>query len=82
MTLIGSLIAVGSALAFLLVGALVWWGVTRALRREVAVGFRSRPPTSAGRVLALLAVALPAIGAALLALLAAARILLVAFGAG
>ena len=78
----GALIAVGAALAFLLVGALVWWGARRALGREVAAGFRSRPPTRAGRVLTLLAVIIPAAGAALLALLAAARILLVAFGAG
>lgn len=80
--MIGSLVAVGAALAFLLVGALVWWGVRRALGCEVAASFRSRPPTPAGRVLTLLAVAIPAAGVALLALLAAARILLVAFGAG
>ena len=81
MILIGSLIAIGAALTFLLVGALVWWGVRRTLSREVATSFCSRPPTPVGRAWALLAVALPAAGAALLALLAAARILLVAFGA-
>lgn len=81
MTYLGSLLGIGSALAFLLVGALVWWGVRRALGRELAPGFRSRPRPIGARVLALLAVALPAAGAALLALLAAARILLVAFSA-
>jgi hypothetical protein len=82
MVLLGSIIAIGAAAVFVLVAALVWWGVSRALRGELRPGLRSVPLPPGRRVLTVLAIALPAAGAALLALLAAGRILLVAVGAG
>jgi hypothetical protein len=82
MAVLGSLIAIASVVAFTGLAALVWWGVARSLRSEIGAGFRVNPPTRANRALALAAVLIPAGGAALLALLAAARILLVALGGG
>lgn len=82
MTILGGIIAIGSALGFVVVALVIIWGVRRALQREVTTSFRSVPPPPANRVLTVLGVVLPALGAALLALLGAARIVQVALGLG
>jgi hypothetical protein len=82
MFILGSLIAIGAALVFAAVAGLLAWGGTIALRREVLRGFVSVPPSASERLLTLAFVVVPLFGAALLSLLAAWRILLVAFGMG
>lgn len=82
MAILGSLIGVAAALAFVLLAALVVWGVGKAALSELVATNRSRPPTGTERVLALCGVLVPAIGAALLALLGGLRIVQVALGLG
>ena len=82
MYLLGVLIGLSSALAFAAVGGLLIWGGARALRREVLRGFVSAPPPPAERLLTLALIIVPLLGAALLALLAAGRIVMVALGVG
>jgi len=82
MAILGGIIAVVAALAFLLLAGLVVWGMWRAVSGELSTGPRSSPRSGAERLLALIASVLPALAAALLALLGAARILQVAFGSG
>lgn len=82
MMFLGSLIALGAALAFAALAALTLWGGWLAVRREVLRGFVSAAPAPAERTVTLLLIGLPLCGAALLAILAALRIAAVALGLG
>jgi hypothetical protein len=82
MAILGTLIALGAAFAFAVLGALTLWGGWRAIRREVLRGFVSTAPSPAERTLTLLLIGVPLCGAALLGLLAAIRIAAVALGLG
>lgn len=80
MALLGSLIALGAALAFAALGVLTLWGGWLAIRREVVRGFVSTAPAPVERIGTLLLIGVPLAGAALLSLLAAIRITVVALG--
>jgi hypothetical protein len=83
MAIIGALIALGSTVAFLVVGALVLFGGARTTTDQIVPGFRPDRPSPAERALTLLGVWGPAVLIALLCLLAAIQILRVglqAFG--
>lgn len=80
MAILGSLLAIGFALAFAVVAGLVVWGGAVALQREVVRSFASVPASGAGKGLTLLGLALPMLGAALLSAYAAIQIFLVALG--
>lgn len=82
MALLGSLIALGAALAFAALSLFTLWAGWLAVRREVLRGFVSAAPPPAERTLTLLLIGVPLIGAALLGLLAALRIAAVALGVG
>ena len=82
MAILGGIIGLGAALAFLVLAGLVVWGTLRAIRGELAADYRSSPPTGGDRLLALLGIVLPALAAALLAFLGGARIVQVALGLG
>jgi hypothetical protein len=84
MAIVGALIALGSTIAFLLVGALVLFGGVRATTEQVVPGFRPDQPSPTERALTLLGVWGPVVLVALLCLLAGIQILrvaLLAFGA-
>lgn len=82
MALLGSLIAIGAALAFAVIGGLLIWGSWNTLNQEVPRGFVSVPPSAVDRLLTLGVLVIPSVAAAVLSLLGAWRILLVALGAG
>ena len=79
--IIGALIAVGAALAFLAVGALSLFGGTRATGGQVVPGFKPDRPGPLERALTLLSVWGPVLLIAALCLLAAIKILQVVLGA-
>jgi hypothetical protein len=81
MAIIGGLIALGSAVAFLVVGALMLFGGARATTEQVVPGFRPDRPGAAERVVTLLGVWGPVALVALLCLLAGIMIFRVAVGA-
>lgn len=81
MVVLGALIAIGSAVAFVAVGALTLFGGADATQRQVVPGFRPDRPGAAERLLALLGLWLPVALVALLCLLAGIQILRVAAGA-
>jgi hypothetical protein len=81
MTVIGALIALGSAVAFVAVGALTLFGGARATQDQVVPGFRPDRPTPAERALTLLGVWGPVLLVALLCLLAGIQIVRVALAA-
>jgi hypothetical protein len=81
MVIIGALIALGSTIAFLVVGALVLFGGARATTEQIVPGFRPDRPGPAERVLTLLGVWGPALLIALLCLLGGIQILRVALQA-
>ena len=81
MTIIGALIALGSTIAFLVVGALVLFGGVRATTEQVVPGFRPDRPGPAERALTLLGVWGPVLLIALLCLLGGIQILRVALQA-
>lgn len=81
MLILGVLITLGGAVAFLLVGALAVFGGAQATRLQVVPGFRPDQPGPLERVLALLSVWLPVALLALLCLLAAIKMFQVVAGA-
>ena len=81
MVIIGALIALGSTIAFLVVGALVLFGGVRATTEQVVPGFRPDQPGPAERALTLLGVWGPVVLVALLCLLGGIQILRVALQA-
>jgi hypothetical protein len=81
MAIIGALIALGAALAFVVVGALALFGGARATYEQVVPGFRPDRPGPLERGLTLLGVWGPVLLMAILCLLAGIKILQVAFAA-
>lgn len=81
-SILGSLLAIVTALAFVALAGLLAWGGRETLRGEIQRGFTSAPPAPIDRVLTVLGLTLPLAGAALLSLLAGGRILLVALHLG
>jgi len=81
MAIIGALIALGSTIAFLVVGALVLFGGVRTTTEQVVPGFRPDQPGPTERALTLLGVWGPILLVALLCLLAGIQILRVALQA-
>lgn len=80
MSALGSIIALGAALAFAVVAALLVWGGYLTLRDELRRSFIVNPPAPAARAFNVLLFVGPLLGAALLSLLAAGKIALVALG--
>ena len=78
MLYLGVLIAIGSMLAFLVIGALTLLGGTDATRGQVLPGFLPDQPGAGERLLTLLGLWGPVLFVALLCLLAAIQILRVA----
>jgi hypothetical protein len=81
MLIIGALITIGAALAFLGVGALTLFGGANATQQQVLPGFRPDRPSPAERILTLLGVWGPILLIAVLCLLAAIKMLQVVVGA-
>ena len=81
MLIIGALITLGAALAFLGVGALMLFGGANATQQQVLPGFRPDRPSPAERALTLLGVWGPVLLIAILCLLAAIKMLQVVIGA-
>ena len=81
MVIIGVLITLGSAIAFLAVGALTLFGGANATQQQVVPGFRPNHPSMAERALTLLGVWGPILLIALLCLLAAIKMLQVVVAA-
>jgi len=77
----GALIALGAAIAFVVVGALSLFGGARAAQEQVVPGFRSDRPGPLERALTLLGIWGPVLLIAALCLLAGIQILRVALGA-
>ncbi|MBX0330155.1 hypothetical protein K2Z83_21025 [Oscillochloris sp. ZM17-4] len=82
MSILGSIIALGAALAFAAIAVLAVWGGLEAVRREILRGFVSANPGPADRALTLLLVGVPLAGVAAIGLLSAVRVALVALGLG
>jgi hypothetical protein len=81
MVILGALITLGSAIAFLAVGALALFGGANATQQQVVPGFRPDRPSPAERALTLLGVWGPVVLIAALCLLAAIKMLQVVGGA-
>jgi hypothetical protein len=81
MSAIGALFTLASALAFLVVGALMLFGGANATQNQVVPGFRPDRPGAAERALTLLGVWAPILLIAVLCLLAAIKMLQVVVGA-
>jgi hypothetical protein len=81
MPIIGALITLGAALAFLGVGALTLFGGANATQQQVLPGFRPDRPRPAARALTLLGVWGPVLLIATLCFLAAIKMLQVVMGA-
>jgi hypothetical protein len=75
MIILGALITLGAAVAFLAVGGLTLFGGANATQRQLIPGFRPDRPSLAARALALLSVWGPVVLTALLCLLAAIKML-------
>ena len=82
MFFLGALIAVGAALAFAVVGLLTLWGGGETLTHELPRDFRRSAASPARRVLGVALVGIPLLLTAIFGLLAAWRVLMVAFGLG
>jgi hypothetical protein len=80
LALLGSLIAIGAAIVFAVVGLLTLWGGRESAAHELAPDFRRSALKPGARLVTLLAVGIPLVITALFGLLAAGRILQVAFG--
>lgn len=80
MSILGSIIALASAVAFAAVAALLLWGGYLTLRDEVRRSFIITRPSPASRALDLALVVGPLVITALFSLLAAGRIVQVALG--
>ncbi len=81
MIILGALIVLGAALAFLVMGALALFGGANATQGQVIPGFRPDQPGPAERALTLLSVWGPVALIALLCLLAAIKMVQMAIGA-
>ena len=81
MAIIGALITIGAALAFLGVGALTLFGGANATQQQVLPGFRPDRPSPAARALTILGVWGPILLIATLCLLAAIKMLQVVVSA-
>jgi hypothetical protein len=81
MVFLGVLIAIGSAVLFVAVGALCVWGGADASRTEVSPGFLPDRPNLTQRALTWFGVWMPILVVLLLCLLAGAQIVRVAFQA-
>ena len=81
MAIIGALIALGAAIAFLVIGALSLFGGARATSDQVVPGFRPDRPGGLERALTLLGVWGPVLLIAALCLLAGIKIFQVVLGA-
>ena len=81
MLILGALITLGGAIAFLVAGALTLFGGVNATQGQVVPGFRPDRPGPAERLLTLLGVWGPIALTALLCLLAAIKMLQVVAGA-
>jgi hypothetical protein len=82
MFILGSIIALGSAIAFAGMALLAVWGGLQAIRHELLRGFVSANPGAADRAITILLVGVPLAGVAAIGLLGAVRITLVALGLG
>lgn len=82
MLIFGLIIALGAAFAFAAIAGLIIWGGLMAIRGEVQRDFVSSPSTPVGRILTIVGLALPMVGASLLAFLAAGRILQMVISGG
>ncbi len=81
LVIIGMLIAIASAIAFVVIGALSIFGGTRATNDQIVPGFRPDRPGPLERALTLLGVWGPVLFIAALCLLAAIQIFRVAIAA-
>lgn len=81
MLIIGVLITLGGAIAFLAVGALTLFGGANATQQQVLPGFRPDRPSPAERTLTLLGVWGPILLIATLCLLAAIKMIQVVLSA-
>jgi hypothetical protein len=81
MSIIGALITLGAAIAFLGVGALTLFGGANATQQQVVPGFRPDCPSAAERALTLLGVWGPVLLIATLCLLTAIKMIQVVVGA-
>ena len=81
MLILGALITLGSAIAFLAVGALALFGGANATQQQIVPGFRPDRPSTAERALTLLGVWGPILLIATLCLLTAIKMLQVVGGA-
>jgi hypothetical protein len=81
MIILGALITLGAAIAFLLAGALTLFGGANATQQQLVPGFRPDRPGPAERALALLSVWGPIALTAALCLLSAIKMLQVVLGA-
>jgi hypothetical protein len=81
MLILGALITLGAAIAFLVVGALTLFGGANATQRQILPGFLPDRPGPGERLLTLLGVWGPAALVALLCLLAAIKMLQIALAA-
>ncbi|HEX9438038.1 MAG TPA: hypothetical protein VF909_00095 [Roseiflexaceae bacterium] len=81
MAIIGAIIALGAAVAFVVVGALSLFGGARAAQEQVVPGFRPDRPGPLERALTLLGIWGPVLLIAALCLLAGIKILRVALEA-
>ncbi|MGB9634538.1 MAG: hypothetical protein ACPL8I_14465 [Chloroflexaceae bacterium] len=79
---LGVIIAIGSAIAFAILGALTLWGGWVTLSRELPVHFVSAGASSGTRIGTLVMVGAPLLVTGVFGLLAGWRILMVAFGLG
>ncbi len=79
---LGVIIAIGSAIAFAILGALVLWGGWVTTSREIPVHFVSAGASSGARIATFLMVGLPVLITGVFGLLAGWRILMVALGLG
>jgi hypothetical protein len=82
MSILGSIIALGAALAFAGMAILAVWGGLQAIRSELLRGFVSANPSVADRAITVLLVGVPLAGVAAIGLLSAVRVARVAFGLG
>ena len=73
MLILGALITLGGAIAFLAVGALALFGTANATQNQVVPGFRPDQPSGGTRALTLLGLWGPVALVALLCLLAAIK---------
>ena len=80
MAILGSLVAIGAAVAFAAMGGLVLWGGWIMLRREVFTGFISAQPSPLERAFTLVCTALPLLVVGLFGIATAARFFALAFG--